>query len=215
MKKLLILAVLMVTAFILANICWADQGLIKATIKTQTVGKTKSAQQKSLEAIEVLTGFSWANPELKNNEDNYNLYPVFVAFDFNLKPLTKKWFNFNPRSLLQFQIEPFIGVISSPNTNFEMGNSFFLKVGILPQTSRFQPYIKAGVGMDYMTLHTDEQATQFNFISTGVVGMHYFFKDNVALTLEGSYRHLSNAGIDHPNHGINSITADAGILYQF
>jgi len=169
------------------------------------------AKPKSLEAIELRTGFGWGD---LRKQDDYNLYPLKLALDFNLKPLTKK-FNFNPSSLLQFQIEPFAAFISSPSSDAEIGTSFFLKAGILPQTSKFQPYIKVGVGLDYMTLHTSEQSTQFNFISTGAVGMHYFFKQNIALTLEGSYRHLSNAGIDHPNTGINATIVDAGILYQF
>jgi opacity protein-like surface antigen len=169
------------------------------------------AKPKYLEAIEFLTGFGWGKLREK---DNYNLYPLVADFDFNLKPLTQK-LNFNPRSLLQFQIEPFISGVSSPNANVEVGTSFFLKVGVLPQTSKFQPYIKAGVGMDYMTQHTREQATQFNFISTGGVGIHYFFRENTAFTLEGRYRHLSNAGIDHPNSGINTAFVLVGVTYRF
>jgi predicted porin len=66
-----------------------------------------------------------------------------------------------------------------------------------------------------MTLHTREQSTQFNFASTGALGMHYFFKENTALTIEGRYRHVSNAGIDHPNSGINNTFAVAGITQKF
>jgi opacity protein-like surface antigen len=131
-----------------------------------------------------------------------------------MKPLTKK-INFNPPSLLEFQIEPYIAGISDPEANIETGVAFFIKVGILPETSKFQPYIKAGSGFDYMSLHTREQGTQFNFASTGALGIHYFFKKNIAFTMEGRYRHLSNAGIDHPNSGINTAFAVTGITYQF
>jgi hypothetical protein len=171
----------------------------------------ETIKPKSLEGIEFFTGFGWGRLLAKKN---YHLTPLMVNFDFNLKPLIQK-LNFKPRQLFQFQIEPFISFVSSPDNNIETGTSFAFKLGILPQTSKFQPYIKAGLGMVYMTQHTREQSTQFNFIEQGGLGMHYFFRKNTAFTLEGRFRHLSNAGIDHPNHGINTYFAVAGITYQF
>ena len=169
------------------------------------------AETKSLEAIEFLTGFGWGRLRAK---DNYNLYPLMVGLDFNLKPLTKK-LNFNPKSLVQFQLVPYIATVTQPETNVELGTSFFLKVGLLPQTSKFQPYLKAGVSLVYMTQHTREQATQFNFAEQGGIGMHYFFAKNWGLTIEGLYRHLSNASIDHPNQGINTYFSSVGVTYKF
>lgn len=169
------------------------------------------AKPKCFEGIEYLSGFAWGKLRAKKS---YHLTPFLVDFDFSLKPLAKK-LNFNPKQLLQFQIEPFISLVSSPDTNVEAGTSFFLKAGILPHTSKFQPYIKAGLGMVYMTQHTREQSTQFNFIEQGGLGMHYFFRKNTAFTLEGRFRHLSNASIKHPNSGINTYFVVAGISYQF
>lgn len=166
---------------------------------------------KYLKGVEYLSGFAWGKLRTK---DNYNLYPFLVDFDFDLKPLTRK-LNFNPRQLLQFQIEPFISFVSSPEANIETGTSFFLKMGILPETAKFQPYIKLGLGMVYMTQHAREQSTQFNFIEQGGLGLHYFFRKNTAFTLEGRFRHLSNASIKHPNTGINTYFVVAGLSYRF
>jgi opacity protein-like surface antigen len=218
MKKLLVLISLITITCACTSFAFADQGVISSQssatgseVSYATAEVETGSSGRALEAIEFMSGYSWAS--LKNKDD-YGFVPLIVGLDFNLKPLTKK-FNFAPRSLLQFQIEPFIGAITSPESNMELGTSFFLKAGFLPQTSKFQPYVKAGVGMDYMTLHTNEQSTQFNFISTGAVGAHFFLKKNLAFTVEGRYRHLSNASIKDPNAGINSTTATAGILYQF
>lgn len=184
--------------------------LIVSLLACETI-RAEEEKPKCLEAVEFLTGFGWGK---LRHQKNYNLTPFIVDFDFNLKPLTQK-INFNPRSLLQFQIEPFISYISSPKNNVETGTSFLLKAGFLPQTSKFQPFVLGGVGMVYMTQHTIEQSTQFNFIEQLGIGMHYFFKPNVAFTIEGRYRHLSNAGIDHPNTGINTQFVLTGISYQF
>lgn len=175
------------------------------------LSQAEKSGSKCIEAVELLTGFGWNK---LNEKGNYNIFPILVAFDFNLKPLTQK-INFNPKSLVQFQLEPFASFISSPDNNFETGTNFFLKLGFLPQTSKIQPYAKIGAGLDYMTQHIREQATQFNFTETAGLGMHYFFTDKLALTLEYRFRHLSNAAIKEPNHGINTQFGLAGLTYRF
>ena len=166
---------------------------------------------KCLEELDLLVGFGWGN---LRHQYAYRIIPLLADFSFNLKPFLQK-FNFNPKTLVQFQIEPFMGPIYSPHTNLEMGNTFWFKLGLLPDTSKFQPYVKAGAGFDYMTLHTYEQSTQFNFIEQGAIGIHYFFTKNTAFTLEGRIRHLSNASIEEPNHGINTYYVVTGITYHF
>lgn len=168
-------------------------------------------ESKSLESIEFLTGFGWGP---LHGQKGYRTIPFAVSFDFDLKPLLRK-INLSPRPLVQFQIEPFISPIIGPKANLEMGTAFFFKIGFLPQSAKFQPYAKIGVGLDYMTLHTREQSTQFNFIDLVGAGFHYFFRKNMAFTFEYRYRHLSNAGMSSPNHGINSHFALTGINYQF
>jgi len=207
MKKKALFAIILGAALLNTGIPALTAGQAQA----KKEAAKKETKPKCLEAVEFLTGFGWGQLHAIRN---YNLYPLLVDFDFDLKPLLNK-LNIRPPVLVQFQIEPFISVISSPKTNIETGTSFSLKIGLLPQTSKFQPYIKAGAGLDYMTLHTGEQATQFNFIEYGGAGIHYYFRKNTAITLEGRFRHLSNSGIDHPNHGINTYFALAGITYQF
>lgn len=164
-----------------------------------------------LQGVDVLTGFGWGKLREKGN---YHLYPVFVGLNFDLKKLTEK-IGFNPPMLLQFQLEPYIAGVSSPNSNIEVGNAFALKVGLLPDSFAVQPYIKAAAGTLYMSQHTREQSTQFNFYEYGGLGVHWFFTKNTALTVEGRFRHLSNAGIDSPNSGINTYFGLVGLSYQF
>ncbi|MFA5096353.1 MAG: acyloxyacyl hydrolase [Candidatus Omnitrophota bacterium] len=171
----------------------------------------EEAPQKTLTGIEVLTGFGWSNIK---GQSNYNTVPFSVAFDLDLKKLAQK-INFSPPQLLQFQIEPFIGLISNPKSNFETGVNFWLKMGFTPETWKFQPYIKLGAGLDYMTLHLREQGTQFNFVEYGALGMHHYFNANTALTVEGRWRHLSNCGIREPNDGINAYFLLTGISYKY
>ncbi len=171
------------------------------------------AQEKesSLETVDFLTGYGHSKLEGKGN---CQLTPLMCDFGFTLKPLLKKA-GLDVSSLVQFQLEPYLAPIIAPDPNVELGVAFLLKVGLLPDTAKVQPYLKAGPGMSYMTLQTREQSTQFNFIEYLGAGVHYFFAKDTAATLEGRYRHQSNAGIDHPNSGINSYFILAGITRRF
>ena len=184
-----------------------------ATSRASSIPSSPIQEPKAecLQTIDFLAGFGWGN---LHGQNGYRFIPFLADFGFNLKGFLNK-FSLSPKSLIQFQIEPFIGPIYSPHDNLEMGNTFWLKFGLLPDTSKFQPYVKAGAGFDYMTMHSHEQSTQFNFIEQGAIGMHYFFSKNNAFTLEGRMRHLSNASIDEPNHGINTYYVVTGITHRF
>lgn len=194
MKKTLFRFIIIVTSILfLAGTSWAWE------------------KPKSFKGVEFLTGFSQAKLRVKGN---LRTIPLIAAFDFDLKPLVEKT-GLKYWGLFQFQIEPFIAPIYQPEGNIEIGNYFAFKIGFLPEGGKFQPYGKVAAGFDYMSQRTREQGTQFNFVEYGGVGMHYFFKKNIAFTVEYRFRHLSNAGIDSPNSGINSHYGLMGIAYQF
>ncbi|MCX5694972.1 MAG: acyloxyacyl hydrolase, partial [Candidatus Omnitrophica bacterium] len=166
---------------------------------------------KRLKGIEVLTGFGSAK---LRDKGSYHPIPVLVDFDFDLKPLTKK-IGINPPGLIEFNLEPFVAYSYQPDNNAEIGNNFLLKVGFFPETWKFQPYFRGGLGFVYLTQHTREQGSQFNFNEYAGLGAHYYFKKNIGLTIEYRYRHVSNAGIDKPNKGINTNYGLCGISYLF
>lgn len=174
--------------------------------------KKEETTQKTYCGVEFLTGAGTASLRHKGV---YRIIPVFVDFDFNLKPHLKKIKLDKYPGLIQFVLEPFVSYAFSPRDNAEIGNNFLIKIGFLPDNWKFQIYFKGGVGMLYMTQHTLEQSTQFNFNEYGGVGMHYFFMEHIAFTVEYRFRHISNAGIDHPNTGINTHIGLCGVSYRF
>lgn len=199
MKKIKYFVVLFLGLWFFAQAGYADEG-----------------QPKGLEAVEFLSGFGRGRVHIHDPGEREHLdqIPFLVAFDYNLKSLAQK-INFNPGSLLQFQVEPFFSVVTQPEQNIETGVSFLLKAGLLPQSWSFQPYVKIGAGLDYMTLHAREQGGQFNFIDTAGAGFHYFFRKNTALTFDYRFRHLSNAGLESPNRGMESHFILSGVTFSF
>jgi len=184
----------------------------QSTPAVQAAAVEQTTQSKCLSSIEFLTGFAWG--KLRVAKRNYNAIPFMLDLDLDLKPLLEK-IHIAPRPLVQFVIEPFASFITSPSSDAEIGNSFLVKIGCLPESSKFQPYFVGGAGMLYISLHTHEQGTQFNFIEYAGLGAHYYFAKDTALTLEGRFRHLSNAGIGSPNTGINSYFIVSGITKRF
>lgn len=114
---------------------------------------------------------------------------------------------------MEFMVEPYIGGIISPDTNFETGFGLLLKYGY--KIGKFVPFLQTGVGFQYSTQHVREQSTQWNFQVQGGAGIHYFFKENKAINLEYRARHFSNASIKSPNTGVDLESILLGISYFF
>ncbi|MFA6349722.1 MAG: acyloxyacyl hydrolase [Candidatus Omnitrophota bacterium] len=180
-------------------------------VEEQPATEKTSSKPKNIQGIEVLTGYSHGTLA---HDGSHKVIPLIVDINFNFKNITKK-IGINPPSMIVFQLEPFFNNAFEPGWNMELGTAFAFKAGLVPETWKLQPYVKLGAGMLYENLHTPHQATGFNFIEFGGCGMHYFIKKNIALTIEGRIRHMSNASIRDPNHGINSYSGMAGILYNF
>ncbi len=218
MKKNKIICILSILAvcFVLTGVCFADEGVKAAPAQAASSTESAPAEQCDnpcwLKGVEFLTGFSKAN--LKNSKA-YETIPLIIDLNFDLKPLVKK-IGVNYWGPFQFLLEPSISPVIKPNaTNVEFGTGFILKIGLLPEGSKIQPYIKAGPGLLYTTQHTKEQGTKFNFFEYAGGGVHYFVNKNTAFTIEGRYRHFSNCGIKDPNHGVNSYFALVGVAYQY
>jgi len=161
--------------------------------------------------VEIFTGIG--NGSLREKK-SYNFIPTYIDLDFNLKPIAQE-IGLTYPGLLQFGLEPFASYVYSPDNNIEIGNNFLIKIGLTPDTWRLQPYFKVGIGFLYMTQHTLEQGSQFNFNEYTGAGFHYFFRPNMAFSAEYRYRHLSNAKIARPNAGINCNFYLCGIFYKF
>lgn len=155
----------------------------------------------------IFSGYHWGH--LKE-QSHYEVIPAMLHLGFDMRPLFKNKSNF----LLEFMLEPFINTVISPNSNAEIGNNFLFKLGF-PLSKRLYPYIAGGWGLVYLTQHTREQSTQFNFTDQGEVGITYFLRKNLNASIGYRYRHISNASIKSPNSGIDSNSVICGISFVY
>ena len=178
----------------------------QAVSEAPSISKETSDHPRWLKEIGVLAGY--ASGPLDEKPD-YELVPTILRFGLDLNPFINK-FGLDTKGLFELQLEPFINTVVSPNNNVEVGSNFVLKYAF-PLTKKFYPYVEGGLGMLYMSQHTREQSTQYNFLPQGGAGLMYFLKDNLALTIGYRYRHLSNNSFKSPNSGINVDMYLAGI----
>ena len=221
-KFIVLLVLSFIFVFVLANAFAADETLASASgsngeaqlaaAQQQAVSDVPSKTNEAsdhprwLKEIGILSGY--ASGPLDEKPD-YELVPTILRFGLDLNPFINK-FGLDTKGIFEIQLEPFINTVVSPNSNVEIGSNFVLKYAF-PLTKKFYPYVEGGLGVLYMSQHTREQSTQYNFLPQGGAGLMYFLKDNLALTLGYRYRHLSNNSFKSPNSGINVDMYLAGI----
>jgi len=99
-----------------------------------------------------------------------------------------------------------------PNDGHAAGASLLLRwhfLGLEPVV----PFVDAGAGIVDLDLDLRDQEDGFNFTLHGGAGAHYLLTPRWALTFEARLHHVSNAGLDEPNDGINTVQALGGVTF--
>jgi opacity protein-like surface antigen len=81
--------------------------------------------------------------------------------------------------------------------------------------TRFIPFVDVGAGVTLTGIREPDLSNIFEFNLQAGGGLHWFFRDNAALTFEFRYIHLSCAEITSPNLGVNGVLWTAGLSRFF
>ena len=81
--------------------------------------------------------------------------------------------------------------------------------------TRFIPFVDGGAGVTAMGIGPPDVSGTFEFNLQPSAGVHWFLRDNLALTGEVRYFHYSCAGIHQPNSGINNVAFLFGVSWFF
>jgi len=110
--------------------------------------------------------------------------------------------------------ELFGGAQVSPSRDWVVGLTPHLRYNFATGT-RWIPYADAGAGVSATGIGHPDLSGTFEFNLQANTGVHWFVRDNMALTFEGGYLHLSCAGISSPNLGLNGVKAMFGVTWFF
>ncbi len=160
--------------------------------------------------VGILAGFL---DERVTYDEDYKGIPFLFTLGFDGRPLLSK-IGLDTAGRFDLIIEPFINAMFEAKANVEIGSNFLFEYAF-PLTERFQPYLKGGLGVVYMTQHIEDQATQYNFLPQGALGFHYYIDDNISFDCEYRHRHLSNASIKRPNKGVDAKLYTVGFSFFF
>ncbi len=83
--------------------------------------------------------------------------------------------------------------------------------------NRIRPYAEFAGGPFWtdLTGKIPEESGEFNFILSAGFGVSYFLTDQAALNIGYRFQHISNAGTNYPNIGLNASLPYGGFSFYF
>jgi hypothetical protein len=110
--------------------------------------------------------------------------------------------------------ELFGGPQFSPTANYVIGLAPHLRYDFATG-SRWVPFVDLGAGVTATGIGAPDLSGTFEFNLQGGAGLHYFIRNNLAVTAETHYLHLSCGGINSPNLGLNGVAGMIGLSWFF
>ncbi len=106
------------------------------------------------------------------------------------------------------------GAQFSPNDDWLVGLTPHLRYNFATGT-RWIPFVDAGAGVSATSIGHPDLSHYFEFNLQAGAGVRYFIRDNVALSVEARYLHMSCAGMSTPNLGLNNVNGMVGLNWFF
>lgn len=175
---------------------------------------TYAEPQKGKWSFEYQTGVMFSPVIVHTGMSDFNFWQSNLRFCRILTGLLNK--NNLLRGDLEGIIEFSASSIVEGKGSFIFGCGPILRYNFLRPKWRIIPYVQAGGGICYTDAYYYEAIGQgFNFTLQLGIGAKYMLNSHWSLDIETRYNHISNAGMDHRNKGINAIGATIGFSYYF
>ena len=120
--------------------------------------------------------------------------------------LTPDLFQGRMRGNIQYVFDalPIFVVFQPPQNAVGAGFSPMILKYNFASGKRMIPFIEAGGGVLFTNHDVPVNTNHVNFTPQGGFGIHFLRQNNRAITFTGKYLHISNAGLDRRNSGINA-----------
>jgi lipid A 3-O-deacylase len=118
------------------------------------------------------------------------------------------------RGNFEFRAELFGGGQYSPSKEWLIGLTPHFRYNFATGT-RWIPFCDAGAGVAATGIGAPDLSGTFEFNLQPAIGVQWFLRDNLALTSELKYLHISCGGIHSPNLGANGVVGMIGLTWFF
>ena len=113
---------------------------------------------------------------------------------------------------LEFDVQPFVLLNFDPRSGWAAGGSVLLHYNFL-HGGTIVPFIEGGGGASDLQFDLHDEADGFTFPLEASLGVHFLSFERGAVTASLGYFHLSNAGREFPNFGVNAVMVRVGTLF--
>ena len=96
-------------------------------------------------------------------------------------------------------------------------NEYVLNVGFLVRkqlVKNVNTYLLISVGPSYISIESEHLAKGFAFSDNINLGLNFNISKHIVLDFRSGLRHISNAGLQRPNAGYNTLNLEFGFIYK-
>lgn len=160
----------------------------------------------------VMGGYSIFHKIFAGRASNVHFAPLLPQIGYTVTDVHGP---FPVRGSVELIFEPTFLITATPKQTFGEGASLLFRYNFVT-ASRWVPFFDLGIGILHWNLSLPGNLeTRFNFTLQGGPGLHYFATDHLAITGQVRLHHISNAGRERPNVGVNSSVYLLGVSYFF
>ena len=141
-------------------------------------------------------------------KQRHDLALASISYGYMLAPVCggNNWYRGN----WELRGELFTGAQFLPDQNWVVGLTPHLRYNFATGT-RWVPFADAGAGVTAVGMGAPDLSGTFEFNLQAAVGTHYFIRNNLALTAEARFLHMSCGGLNSPNLGLNTVAGFVGL----
>jgi len=110
---------------------------------------------------------------------------------------------------LELDVEPMALLNLQPRSGWAAGGALLLHYNLVDFGS-IVPFVEAGGGAGGLRFHFHGESDGLVFPLQASIGFHALTFSRGAFTTSVGYYHLSNAGLRHPNQGVNAVLLRIG-----
>ncbi len=145
-------------------------------------------------------------------KQSHDLALQSISYGYTLGPVEGDghWYRGN----WELRGEMFSGAQFVPTSDWLVGLTPHLRYNFMTGT-RWIPFVDAGAGVSATGIGAPDLSHTFEFNLQAATGVRWFIRDNVALSIEVRYLHMSCAGMSSPNLGLNCVNGMVGISWFF
>lgn len=195
-----------------------------------SLSETHAGELSRVEHAETYDRFAAGSWELENVVGSYFLFDRGgnhrISTDYAVDSVRLGLMVSNPkasgllRGNFEFMGEAFGGHIFQGPGSVLGGITFFFRYNFIHPNAHIIPYVQVGGGGVYTDVahglaSSDDIGADFEFNLQGIIGLRFLLNSHWSINTEGSYRHISNAGLATPNYGIDSAGGALGFGYAF